>query len=96
VTTTSGAAAAPAQFTRVVVVEPKKGGRLAMKGFLTAFILAIIFTATLKGEKSLQDTGMLVALELAQPISLSTYESGRGTTKLFMVRALRGLSRLCS
>ena len=59
--TTSGAAAAPAQFTRVVVVEPKKGGRLAMKGFLTAFILAIIFTATLKGEKSLQHTGMLVA-----------------------------------
>ena len=45
VTTTSGAAAAPAQVTHVVVLEPKKGGRLAFKGLLTAFILASSFMA---------------------------------------------------
>jgi hypothetical protein len=58
---TSGAAAAPAQVTRVVVVEPKKGGRLAFKGFLTAFILAIIFIAATKGDKSTQAAGMVIA-----------------------------------
>jgi zinc-ribbon domain len=61
VTTTSGAAAAPARVTRVVVVEPKKGGRLAFKGFLTAFILAIIFIVATKSDKGPQAVGMVVA-----------------------------------
>jgi hypothetical protein len=61
VTTTLGAAAAPARATRVVVVEPKKGGRLAIKGFLTAFILGIIFTAATKGDKGTQGVGMVIA-----------------------------------
>lgn len=60
-TTTSGAAAAPAQVTRVVVVEPKKGGRLAFKGFLTAFILAVIFGVATKDDKSSQSIGMVIA-----------------------------------
>jgi hypothetical protein len=51
--TPSGAAAAPAlapepPVTRVVIVEPKRGGRLALKSFFLAVILGAIFTAALK------------------------------------------------
>jgi hypothetical protein len=95
-TTTSGAAAAPAQVTRVVVVEAKKGGRLAFKGFLIAFILAVIFVAATKGDKSTQSVGMVMPSESVQPTSSPTCESGRRTTISFTERVLVGPSRSSS
>jgi hypothetical protein len=58
---TSAVAVSTVPVTRVIVVEPKKAGRLAFKGFLTSFLLAAIFAAATKGDKSAQATGMLLA-----------------------------------
>jgi hypothetical protein len=62
-TTLSGTQPAPAPITRVVVVEPKKGGRLALKGFVLAIVIAVGFaigSGNAKGLKTLL-VGLVVA-----------------------------------
>jgi hypothetical protein len=59
-TTVSGAQlAAPTPVTRFATVNPKSGGSLAFKGFLTALLLALIFAAATKSDKS--DVGIVTA-----------------------------------
>ena len=58
--TCSDADADSIQNTPVVVPEPEKGGRLALKGFLTTIVLSIIlFLATT--DKHARDVVMIVA-----------------------------------
>lgn len=60
----SGTAASPTpQVTQVMVVEPKRGGKLALKGFILAFVLSVIFVAstTSSHRESLTATSMFVA-----------------------------------
>ena len=59
-TSGSAPATAPAP-VRVVVVETRKGDRLAFKGFLTSFILAIIFGAATKNDGSAHSVVIVIA-----------------------------------
>ena len=56
-------APAVAPVTRVVVVEPKRGGRLAFKGFLLSFVMAMMFAMALKGsdDKATEAVGTVIA-----------------------------------
>ena len=57
----SQAGATTAQPTRVVVVQPKRGGWLAVKGFVIAFILAVVFIAATHDNTSARGLGMILA-----------------------------------
>jgi hypothetical protein len=62
VTQTSVGPAAPVmQPARVVVVAPKRGGWLAVKGFVTAFILAVVLVAATHDNTSTRALGMILA-----------------------------------
>jgi hypothetical protein len=62
IATPGAAAAAPAPATKVIAVEPRRGGRLALKGFLIAFGLSLIFNlATSKADTIVRSTGMVIA-----------------------------------
>lgn len=52
---------APAPITRVVLVEPRRAGRLAFKGFLLALVLGVIFVAAARDNKSAPPGGLAVA-----------------------------------
>lgn len=55
---------------RAFVVEPNCGGRLAVKGFLTALMLAMVFhLATIKENASTQATGILLAFGIGVAFS---------------------------
>ena len=60
----SGTAASPApQVTQLMVAKPKRGGLLALKGFILAFLIALISVGSTKND-SLQTTGMLIGFGL--------------------------------
>jgi hypothetical protein len=59
-TTPFSAAVPPAQAIRVFVLEPKRGGWLAFKGFALVFILDVVFGAATKYDKSEEAVGMLI------------------------------------
>lgn len=61
----------PAPPTRVVVIEPKKGGRLAVKALLISLVLAIIFTAATHQDKGAQAVGMVVAFGIGGAYGIS-------------------------
>src|SRR5580704_15355617 len=68
----SGTVPIPAQATRVVMVEPKRGGRLAVKGFLTGFILYLVFSAaTLHSDAGTRVTGTTIAFGIGAAYIIS-------------------------
>jgi hypothetical protein len=96
--TTTLAAAAPAQVIRVVVVEPKKGGRLVFKGFLTAFILAVIFVAATKDDKSSQSVGMVIAFGIGATYIITNLRKcyARASSTEIQISAVAGWNWPCS
>ncbi len=61
-----------AKVTTVVMVEPKRGGRLAIKGFLTGFILYLVFNAvTLHADAGTRATGTTIAFGIGAAYIIS-------------------------
>jgi hypothetical protein len=56
----------------VVILDPKKGGRLAFKGLVTAFILAIIFVMATNGDNGAQAAGMVIAFGIGAAYIISS------------------------
>lgn len=74
-----GGAVPPAvQVTSVVVVEPKRGGRLGLKGFLTGFILYLVFNAaTLHTNAGTRATGAIIAFGIGAAYIISNLRKWR-------------------
>lgn len=67
-----GAVPISAQVTRVVLVEPKRGGRLAVKGFLTGLILYLVFSAaTLHSDAGTRVTATTIAFGIGAAYIIS-------------------------
>ena len=70
-TSFSGVVVSPPSVTRVVVVKPKRGGLLALKGLLAAIILAVIFGIATRSDNTAHAFSMVIAFGMGAAYIIS-------------------------